>query len=63
MFFAHPPNVLKRENPQLLELAAGRLGMGVYPSIQTGHVDLRGGVSDWASPKRAEDLVVVICGR
>lgn len=62
-FFVHPPNARVKHDPLLWDLARGILDGGGFPAVQRGHVDVMGESSEWALPKRREDIVLVICGR
>lgn len=61
-FFVHPPNERKQDRDAWLAVL-DRVENGVVAASQRGHVDLRGDLDDWLSPKREEDVIVIACGR
>ena len=60
--FIHVPNDRKTDVDEWMTIV-GALERGHLPALQTGKVELAGGIEDWAGPQRREPFVFVICGR
>lgn len=62
LWYTSPENTRKVDLDELF-LILDRVEGGIAPSMQRGHASTQRGLSEWLEPKRAEDLVVVACGR